>query len=72
MAVNVRRSTSDSLLTESEAADILGVKPRWLQLDRFGAKRVPFVRVSPRRIRYQRSDLDDYIAANREGGPSVG
>ena len=53
------------LLAEREAALILGVKPRWLQLDRCGARRVPFVRPSRRTIRYLRSDLTAFLARSR-------
>lgn len=54
----------DPLLTESEAASLLGVKPRFLQLDRSGPRRLPFVRLTNRLIRYRRSDLEAYVAGN--------
>jgi excisionase family DNA binding protein len=47
------------LLTEDEAASILGVKPR-LMRDLRGQRRIGFVRVG-RLIRYRRHDLDEFI-----------
>jgi hypothetical protein len=54
-----------SLLTEEEAASLLSVKPRWLQLDRFGPRRIPFVRLSRRTIRYMRRDIEAFVASRR-------
>lgn len=53
----------DPLMPEPDAAAFLGVRPRWLQIDRFGPKRVPFVRLGRRTIRYRRSDLEAYVVS---------
>lgn len=55
-------------LTERQAADHLGVSPGTLANWRSsGAVRVPFVRLG-RAVRYRRSDLERFLAANTVGG----
>ena len=63
---------SSTLLDTRAAAQLLGVKPRWLELDRFGPKRVPFIRLSPRTIRYRRSDLEAFLASHLVPGLAGG
>lgn len=58
----------DRLLTTAEAADYLGVSRSFLEHDRIGMQRVPFVRTTPRRIRYRLSSLHTYLASNETGG----
>lgn len=63
MAPVFRVSPPDQLITESQAASLLGLKPRWLQLDRFGMRRVPFVRIG-RMIRYRRSAIEAFLESS--------
>ena len=49
------------LVTENEAAKVLGFSPRTLQSWRVSGDGPPFVRVSPRAIRYRLSDLEAWI-----------
>lgn len=52
------------LVDEKEAARILGVSPRSLQGWRVTHDSgLPFVRISPRCIRYRMTDLKEFIAA---------
>ncbi|HAU28676.1 MAG TPA: DNA-binding protein [Rhodospirillaceae bacterium] len=46
-----------SLLTEKEAAQLLGLSIRTLQAWRYRKEGPPFIKMSGRAIRYQRSDL---------------
>jgi predicted DNA-binding transcriptional regulator AlpA len=50
--------TEKLLLTESEAARLLGFSPRFLQLRRSNGDGPKFVRVSARAIRYRLEDLE--------------
>ena len=52
---------SPLLLTETEAANILGFSIRTLQKWRSQGGGPRFVRVSARAIRYRRTDLDQWI-----------
>ena len=57
------------LLTEAEAAKILGMSRRWLQRTRLaGGDAPPFIRLGGRRgqIRYRREDLDAWTAEQVE------
>lgn len=49
------------LLSERDAAKLLGVSPRTLWSLR-KAGRIPFVEISPRCIRFSRSDLAAWVA----------
>ena len=48
------------LLTEAEAARLLGFTPRFLQERRYKGGGPKFVRVSARAIRYRREDLETW------------
>ena len=50
----------ETLLTEQQAAEFLGVKPRTLQKWRATGAGPPFVRLSPRCIRYKYRTLVDW------------
>ena len=56
----------EPLLTEKQAAKLLGVSPSWLQKRRSYGYGPPFIRLGGRRgaIRYQKTDLDRFIADN--------
>ena len=56
----------ERLLTEQEAAAVLGVSVFFLQKHRTEKKpRVPYVRISHRCVRYVRSDLMQWAASLR-------
>ncbi len=50
------------LLTEAEAARLIGFTPRFLQERRFRGGGPRFVRVSARAIRYRPQDLEEWAA----------
>ncbi len=59
------------LVSEKEAATLIGVSSRMLVSRRFcGKPLLPFVRVGSRNIRYQLADIEEFIRANRVGGSS--
>jgi predicted DNA-binding transcriptional regulator AlpA len=45
------------LLTTTATAEWLGVSSQWLEIGRSKAYGPPFVRLSPRRVRYRRADV---------------
>ena len=49
------------LLKTSEAALILGVSESFLERDRWGDGRIPFIKVGARAVRYRESDLQNYL-----------
>jgi hypothetical protein len=49
---------------EEEAADLLGLQPHQLRLER-RLGRIPFSRILGRRVRYQRADLVHYLVSRR-------
>jgi predicted DNA-binding transcriptional regulator AlpA len=51
------------LITEIEAASLLGVSPRTLQAWRYRARGPRFVRLSTKSVRYRRSDLDAFVSS---------
>jgi hypothetical protein len=53
---------SKLLLTEAEAARLLGFTPRFLQQRRYTGNGPKFVRVSARAIRYRLADLEAWAA----------
>jgi hypothetical protein len=52
----------DRLLTQLEAAAILGLSPRTLESMRLRTVGPPFVRVSRRCVRYRRTELERFIS----------
>lgn len=50
------------LITELEAARLLGFTPRFLQQRRYRGDGPPFVRISARAIRYRVADLEQWAA----------
>jgi hypothetical protein len=48
------------LLNEKQAAEYLGVTPRYLQYKRINGGGPPFIRLSHRCVRYQRQALVEY------------
>ena len=53
----------DALIPEDAAARFLGISVRFLQQHRSIGDGPPYVRVSPRAIRYRRSDLKSWSDA---------
>ena len=54
-------SSRPDLLTEQEACEYLNVGPRWLKRAR-DQRRIEFVRLSSRTVRYRRDDLVRLVA----------
>lgn len=55
-------SLTETLLTSAQAAEVLNLTPRFLEMRRFRGGGPRFVRVSSRCVRYRRSDLDAWVA----------
>jgi len=53
------------LLTTQQAAEFLGVSVAFLERDRWAGARVPYIKVGSRAVRYQQSDLEQYILSCR-------
>lgn len=58
------------LMTEQEAAKLLGLSPRTLQKWRITGNGPVFVRASARAIRYQRPDLERWVEDRRRASTS--
>ncbi len=52
----------DRLLTTKEAAAYLGVSAAFLERDRWAGARIPFIRIGSRAVRYQLSELENYVS----------
>ena len=50
-----------SLLTTYEAAKYLSVSMAFLERDRCENKRIPFVRIGTRAVRYEQRVLEEYV-----------
>ncbi len=55
------KETRDVLLSEVEAAKMLGLKRRTLQMWRFTGSKLPFCRFSGRCIKYRLQDINEFI-----------
>lgn len=61
------KKTSRHLLSTAEAAELLGMTPRFLALDRHQARAngtsptVPYVRLGHRTVRYRKADIEALI-----------
>lgn len=53
------------LLNTQQAAEFLGVSVAFLERDRWAGARVPYIKVGSRAVRYQQSDLEQYIRSCR-------
>jgi hypothetical protein len=60
------------LLTEAEAADSIGLTPRFLQERRRTGDSPPFVRISARCIRYRPEDLQRWAESHLRTSTSDG
>ena len=63
MATSEKQVPLQQLLTEREAAEILRVSPRQLQMMRYRGDGPVFVRLSRRSVRYSPGDLADWVAS---------
>ena len=61
--MNASVSTPKLLLTEDEAAEMIGFTPRFLQNRRLSGDGPRFIRVSARAIRYRIADLEAWAEA---------
>jgi hypothetical protein len=70
----------DRMMGDVEAARLLGLSPatlrKWRRLandsgDAGASKRLPFVKVGPKSVRYRESDLLDFIQAGTRGGSNI-
>jgi predicted site-specific integrase-resolvase len=55
---------AEKLLDDAAAAEILGVQPRTLRLWR-NTRRLPFLKISSRVVRYRLADLNAWLDASR-------
>ena len=62
--VNPNTDSDGALLNEVGAATLLGITPRTLRLWRH-TRGVPHLRLTPRVIRFRKSDLDGWLAKHR-------
>jgi predicted DNA-binding transcriptional regulator AlpA len=51
----------DDLLTTTEVAEWLGISTQWLEIGRSRAYGPKFVRLTPRRVRYLRSSVIEWL-----------
>ncbi len=64
-------SDSDCLLSTKEAAEFLGVSAAFLERDRWAGARtghgplIPYIKVTPRAVRYRLADLREHITTRR-------
>ena len=68
--MNPPRWLDDTLLTTKQAAVLLGLTPRFLEMRRYRGGGPEFIRVSGRCVRYLRSDLISWIDARRRTSTS--
>ena len=65
---SIARLDPETLLSPSEAAELLGVTTSWLFRDRQGHQRIPYVYVSTRCIRYRVGDIQEFIKSRTIAG----
>lgn len=58
-----RTITLPTILTQSQAADYLGVSGKKLERDRWCERRIPYVKMG-RHVRYSAADLLEYVESN--------
>jgi excisionase family DNA binding protein len=58
-----RNITLPTMLTQSQAAEYLGVSEKKLERDRWCERRIPYVKMG-RHVRYRASDILTYIESN--------
>jgi predicted DNA-binding transcriptional regulator AlpA len=55
----------NDLLNTSDVAEWLGISTQFLEIGRHRGFGPPYIRVSPRRIRYRRGDVLNWLAARK-------
>jgi hypothetical protein len=61
LACGVAVGDPDELLNTKLVAGLIHVSTQWLEIARSGGYGPPFVRLSPRIVRYRRRDLIDWL-----------
>ena len=61
---------NDHLLTQQQAAEYLGLTPRFLEMRRFNGNGPPHIRISSRCVRYLMSDLQTWVEGRRRSSTS--
>ena len=61
LAELAERGSPDDLLPTRETADLIGTSHQWLEIGRTKGYGPPFVRISPRCIRYRRSAIITWL-----------
>jgi predicted DNA-binding transcriptional regulator AlpA len=70
IAAEAAEGDCDDLMTTSELAEMLGISVQWLEIGRSKSYGPPFVRLSPRRVRYNRSDVIAWLAERTHAATS--
>ena len=65
--MNKEQLIKTKLLTENEVEKLYGINKRTLQRERTFNTGIPYVKLG-KRVRYQRSTIDQYIKDNTIGG----
>lgn len=68
--ISNKKSTTPTLLCEKEVAKLLGLSIKTLQKWRIQGEGPPFIRLSPKAIRYQLDDVLAWLQANRRTSTS--
>jgi predicted DNA-binding transcriptional regulator AlpA len=55
----------DDLLTSAQTAHLLGYSKEWVECGRSRGWGPPFIRLSPRRVRYRRGDIKAWLNERR-------
>jgi predicted DNA-binding transcriptional regulator AlpA len=61
LAAEISAGDADELLNTLAAAKLLGCSTQWLEIKRHAGGGPPFVRLSPRMVRYRRADLTAWL-----------
>lgn len=56
----------DDLMTPADVAEELGVSIAWLAQRRYMGDGPPFTRLSPRKVRYRRAEVDAWLIDRTE------
>ena len=64
------RASGTGLLTTEQAAEFLGITPRFLEVRRMRGGGPRYVNISKRAVRYSLTDLQAWIAARTVGSTS--
>jgi len=59
--------TATEYFTTKQAATYLGLSPQYLEIARHRGEGPPYIKLA-RAVRYKRSELDDWMASQKEAG----